>query len=41
MLKHFWDLQDELGGKSLNNLVCQGKVDTLNIMNIVLNLHAG
>ena len=32
---------DGSGGKSLNDLVCQGKVDTLNLMNLVLNFRVG
>ena len=36
-----WTRQDGSGGKSLNDLVCQGKVDTLNLMNLVLNFRVG
>ena len=33
--------QDGSGGKSLNDLVCQGKVETLNLLNLVLNFRIG
>ena len=32
---------DGSGGKSLNDLVCQGKVETLNLLNLVLNFRIG
>ena len=32
---------DGTGGKSLNNLVCQGKVETLNLLKLVLNFRVG
>ena len=32
---------DGSGGKSLNDLVCQGKVETLNLLNLVLNFRVG
>ena len=32
---------DGTGGKSLNELVCQGKVDSLNLLNLVLNFRVG
>ena len=32
---------DGTGGKSLNNLVCQGKVDTINLLKLVLGFRVG
>ena len=32
---------DGTGGKSLNNLVCQGKVDTINLLKLILGFKAG
>ena len=32
---------DGTGGKSLNDLVCQGKVENLNLLNLVLNFRVG
>ena len=32
---------DGSGGQSLNDLVCQGKVETLNLLNLVLNFRVG
>ena len=32
---------DGTGGKSLNNLVCQGKVETINLLKLVLGFRVG
>ena len=33
--------QDGTGGKSLNNLVCQGKVESINLLKLVLGFRVG